>query len=353
MYYCGIDYHKKYSVVSIQNDAGDIVREQRINHAWEGVFEQLLGSLDEPVRVVYESSVNWSWLYEILERIENVEKIVLANPYKVKLISEAQIKTDKIDARKLALLLRLDVIPACYVPPRATRDRKEVIRQRIFWVRERTKIRSRIHKIIARQHNLNMPQVTDLFGRKGRAALNKVVLPDPDAMILVQNLAMLDTLDALIKMDEERIKADGAKDHSVEILQSMPGIGLVIGSVIATEIDTIARFGSYAKFAAYCGLVPSTHSSGGKTHHGRMLNQCNKWLKWAFIEAAWVAVGCSPYFGGLYKAQRARGKKANTAITITAKRMSQIAYRLLKEHRMYEERIYSGRSGHGLTASAA
>ena len=150
MYYCGIDYHKKYSVVSIQNDAGRIIREQRINHVWEGAFEQLLGSLEEPVKVVYESSVNWSWLYEILERIENVEEIILANPYKVKLISEAQIKTDKIDARKLALLLRLNVVPACYVPSRHTRDRKEVIRQRIFWVRERTRVRSRVHKIIAR-----------------------------------------------------------------------------------------------------------------------------------------------------------------------------------------------------------
>jgi transposase len=228
-----------------------------------------------------------------------------------------------------------------------------VIRQRIFWVRERTKVRSRIHKIISRQHNLNMPKVTDLFGKKGRAALNKAVLPDPDAMLLKQNLELLDTLGALIKEDEQRIGADGVADPKVQILQSIPGIGLVIGSVIATEIDTINRFGSAAKLASYCGLVPSTHSSGGKTYHGRMINQCNKWLKWAFIEAAWVSVGCSPYFGALYREQRERGKKANTAITITARRMSQVVYRLLKEERMYEERMYSGRSGNGLTASAA
>jgi hypothetical protein len=110
----------------------------------------------------------------------------------------------------------------------------------------------------------------------------------------------------------------------------------------------------------YCGIdyhkkysVVSIQNDTGDIVRERRINQCNKWLTWAFIETAWVAVGCSPYFGGLYKAQHARGKKANTAITITAKRMSQIVYRLLKEHRMYEERIYSGRSGIGLTASAA
>jgi len=72
-----------------------------------------------------------------------------------------------------------------------------------------------------------------------------------------------------------------------------------------------------------------------------MLWQCNKWLKWAFIEAAWIAVGCSAYFGGLYRHHRDRGKKANTAITIVARRLCGIAYHLLMENRCYEERCFS------------
>jgi len=72
-----------------------------------------------------------------------------------------------------------------------------------------------------------------------------------------------------------------------------------------------------------------------------MVPQCNRWLKWAYVEAAWVAVGCSSYFGGLYRQQRARGKQANTAITIVARRMCHIAYQLLTEDRVYEERPYS------------
>lgn len=353
MYYCGIDYHKKYSVVSMINENGQTVEERRIGHQNPALFEELLNGLDQPVKVVFENSLNWSWLYEILERIRNVKQIVLANPYKVKLISEAQIKTDKIDAGKLAHLLRLDVIPACHVPSRKMRERKEVLRQRIFWVRERTKVRSRIHKIVGRQHNLNMPQVTDLFGAKGRAALNKVQLPAPDDMLLKQNLAMLDTTNTLIKEAEKRIETDGQSDLAVSILQSVPGVGLIIGNVMACEIDGIERFRTVRHFLGYCGLVPSTYSSGGKTHHGRMLAGCNKWLKWTFIEASWVAVGCSPYFGALYAHHRGRGKKANTAICITAHRMAEIVYRLLNEQRNYKERIYSGCSGTGLRAAAA
>jgi len=353
MYYCGIDYHKKYSVVSIIDENGQPVDQRRIGHQVPNLFEELLGRLDQPVKVVFENSPNWSWLYEILEQIENVESITLANPYKVKLICEAQIKTDKIDAGKLAYLLRLDVIPACHVPSRIMRDRKEVLRQRIFWVRERTRIRARIHKILGRQHELNMPQVTDLFGSKGRAALNKVLLPAPDDLLLKQNLAMHDTLSVQIKEDEKRIESDGLTDPEVELLRSLPGVGLIISNVMACEIDGIERFRTPRHFAAYCGLVPSTYSSGGKTSHGRMLTGCDKWLKWAFIEAAWIAIGCSPYFGALYQRQRGRGKQANTAICITAHRMAEIAYKLLKEKRNYKEKIYSGRSDRGLRASAA
>lgn len=78
--------------------------------------------------------------------------------------------------------------------------------------------------------------------------------------------------------------------------------------MIAQEIDTIKRFSTAGKLCAYAGLVPTTYASGGKIAHGRMLPFCNRWLKWAFVEAAWVAVGCPDYFGTLYRKQRARGK---------------------------------------------
>ena len=341
MLYVGIDFHKKYSFLTVLDENGTILDQRRINHNDPSLFRQYFEGLKKPLSVVYESSFNWTWLYDLLEHIPCVKSIVLANPYKVRLIAEAQIKTDKIDSQKLAQLLRLDVIPACHIPNRNTRDRKEVLRQRAYWVKQRTAIRNRVHKIIDHQHGLNMPQVSDLFGKKGREALHKAVLPEPDQMLLNQNLCLLDTLKAQIKEDEKTIHRQSKPDRAVEIVSSVPGYGALLASIIATETDGIQRFRSVQRYTSYSGLAPTTHSSGGKTYMGRMMHQCNRWLKWAYIEAAWVAVGCSAYFGGLYRHELSRGKKANTAITIVARRMCHIIYQLLTEDRLYEARAFT------------
>jgi transposase len=129
-------------------------------------------------------------------------------------------------------------------------------------------------------------------------------------------------------------------------------MGKILAAVAAAEIDAIARFFSAAKLCAYAGLVPTTHGSGGKVYQGHLLKSRNKWLQWAFIEAAWVAVGCSSYFGGIYRVHRARGKKANIAITIVARRMCRISFTLLKERRNFQEHNFPGRSAVGLTVAA-
>jgi transposase len=340
MYYAGIDYHKRYSFVSIQDERGAVVLERQVPHNNPLVFAEIFQQLGGEAMVVYECGLNWTWLYEVLESISTVKRIVLANAYKVRLIAEAQIKTDKLDARKLAMLLRLGVIPACHIPSRELRKRKEVLRQRAYWVRRRTGLRNRVHRIIERQHGLAMPQVSDVFGKKGKEALRKAILPEPDAMLLTQNLNVLDQLDAVIKEDEQRIQAESKPDRSVEFITSIPGMGLITASIVATETDDIIRFLRSERYTAYAGLAPTTHSSGGKTYNGRMMQGCDKWLKWAFIEAAWVAVGCSAYFGGLYRQHRARGKTASVAITIVARRMCHIVYQLLVEKRGYEERTF-------------
>jgi len=356
MNYTGIDYHKRYSVVCIIDEAGNILHEERIEHGFPERFAALLGTY-APLEVAFEATMNWSWLYELLEVTAGIKRIVMANPLHVRLISAAQVKTDKVDSRKLAQLLRTGLLPASHIPDRATRLRKEVLRQRTFWVRTRTKVRNRVHRLLGRQHDLAMPQVTDLFGRKGRAALDKVALTSPDDMLLRQQLSVLDVLGTQIKELEARIAADGASDETVKLLSTVPGLGPILGNVIATEIDGIERFGDSASLCAYAGLIPSTSSSGDKTYHGRLVPSCNKWLRWALVEAAWVAVGCSAYFGGFYRHHRARGKKANTVIMIVARRMCQVIFRILKERRAYEARPCSkdvpGRSQQGRTTQAA
>ncbi|PYK79714.1 MAG: hypothetical protein DME37_08095 [Verrucomicrobia bacterium] len=120
-------------------------------------------------------------------------------------------------------------------------------------------------------------------------------------------------------------------------MRSVPGIGATLAAVIACEINVIERFGSAEKLCAYAKVVATTYASGGKVAHGRLLPSCNKWLHWALIEASWVAIGYSAYFGAFYQQRRARGKKPNTAVTIVARRMCCILYQLLQEKRDFEK----------------
>jgi transposase len=196
-----------------------------------------------------------------------------------------------------------------------------------------------------------MPQCSDLFGRRGLTALQKLVLAEPDATMLHEELELLALVQNQIKAQEERIVEFNAKDETTLRLQSIPGMGKILAAVAAAEIDSIGRFRSAAKLCAYAGLVPRTHASGGKVYQGPLLKSRNRWLQWAFIEAAWVAVGCSAYFGGLYRQHRARGKHANVAIISVARRMCQISFTLLKQRRDFCE-TFPGRSAVRLTAAA-
>lgn len=332
--FIGIDYHKRYSVYCVVDSRGDPVERGRIDHCRPEGFQELVRRWPG-CRVVFEASMNWHWLYEILVSELDVGDIVLANPFKTRIIAEAQIKTDKVDAHILAQLLRGNLVSSVHIGSRENRHRKEVLRQRAFFVRQRTMLRNRVHRLLGGQHGLKLPQCSDLFGRKGLGFLESLELPAPAGLLLKQQLEMLRTLAARIREDEKALRELLEESAQREWVSSIPGMGPILAAVVLSEIDDIGRFASARKLCGYAGLCPSTISSGGRTFHGKLLPHCNKWLRWAFVEAAWVAVGCSAYFGDFYKAKRASGKKPNTAILATARRMARITWQLLTQGRTY------------------
>jgi len=337
MKFVGIDIHKRYSVCVAQDEQGRKLGVARIEGNTASGFAQFFEGLGGESRAVIEACWNWGKIHDLLETVPAVVEVVVANPLKTHLIASAQIKTDKIDAGALATLLRGNLIARVHVPSKAVRQRKDTLRQRLYWARLRTRIRNRIHAVLDRQPQLELPQCSDLFGVRGMAHLRKLRLPEPDRTLLSEDLALMDLLNHQIKEQEKAIAARNQQDEATRWIQSIPGLGPILASVIAAEIDGIERFADSAHLCACAGLVPTTHASGGQVYHGGLLWACNKWLRWALIEGAWVAVGCSPYFGALYQRHRARGKKANTAITIVARRMCQIVYCLLKEQRPYRD----------------
>src|SRR5881394_333828 len=231
MNYVGVDIHKRYSVLVAVDERGRELGRSRSNGNTAFGFAQFFGGLEGKSKVVLEACWNWGRIYDLLSEIEQVEEVVLAHPLKTRLIADAQIKTDGLDAHGLATLLRGDLVARAYVPSKPTRQRKEVLRQRLYWARLRTRVRNRIHALIDRQGELSMPQCSDLFGRKGLNALNKLRLAEPDATLLSEELDLLKLIDSQIKAQEGRIVAFNANEQATQYLQSLPGMGKILAAV--------------------------------------------------------------------------------------------------------------------------
>jgi transposase len=341
MNYVGVDIHKRYSVLCATDESGRKLNEARVEQNAPQGFARFFAGLSGPSKAVVEASWNWGLIHDELEELEQVEEVVLAHPYKTRLIADAQIKTDRLDAYALSTLLRGNLVARAHVPRRVTRARKNMLRQRLYWARLRTMLRNRMHALLDRQRGLELPKCSDIFGARGLGFLRRLQLAEPDATLLHEQLALHDLIVQQMKAQEKRIATEFATEAMHHRLMSVPGIGATLAAVIACEIDTIERFANADKLCGYAGVVPTTRSSGGKVSHGKLLPFCNKWLRWAMIEASWVAIGCSPYFGALYQQHRARGKKANNAITIVARRMCRIIWQLLHEKRDFEKRALS------------
>lgn len=275
-------------------------------------------------------------MYDLLEELDI--KTVVGHPLKIRAIADAKIKSDSIDAKTLAHLLRADLIPQVHVPSKEVREQKNLLRHRLWLVRLQTMTKNRIHQLIDRNH-VKRPKVKNIFGVAGRTFLKGLNLPLIDQELLKDHLRLLDTLHEHIKKTEAWIGKELKNNHLMDILITLPGFGKVLSAIAALEIDNINRFRTPAKLASYSALIPSTFASGGKVYHGDLIPNGNRWLKYVFIEASWVSIRTSAYCRFYFERMKDR-KNSNVAIVALARRLSEIAYRCLKEKRAYEERPY-------------
>lgn len=339
MFTLGIDCHKKYSQVAVLNTNGQCKMEVKMPNNKES-FTRLLNELEEPCQAVIEAGYSWGVMYDILTEL-GVD-VTVAHALRVKAIASAKIKTDTIDARTLAELLRAGLIPEIYIANKDVRRQRNILRQRCWLVRIRTMIKNRIHSVLVRNH-VEPPGFSDIFCVAGRKFLASLELPSPDDDILKQDLLFLEEVNEHIKQSEQWIERTLSDNHYRAVIQTIPGFGKILSALVSLEIDNINRFPYPAKLSAYAGLVPTTYASGGKTYHGSLLPNCNRWLRYAFIEASWTIITHSHYFRALYQRIKIR-KGPQAAISATARRLSEVVYHCLKDNRAYEERPYFKRA---------
>jgi transposase len=340
-YTIGCDAHKNYSIFAVMNEAGQVVKHKRIDHH-PGAIQAFLGRFPIGTPVALESIGNWYWIVEEIEIAGCLP--LLTHPAKAKLMMGNVNKTDKLDAAGLATLLRLGSLPTVWIPPRKTRDERELPRTRMALVRMRTALKNRIQSTLAK-YNRSISEASDVYLPKWRPDLEAAIaaLPPETARCVLDELTILDRLIQQIKQMEKRIKATIQVTPSTQLLKTLPGVGDTLAIVIEREIGSIKRFSSAECFASYAGTVPTVHSSGGHTRYGHLRKQSNQYLKWAFIEAANTIVRHhrSPSWHDkhvvrLYR--RIRSRKGHfIAVGALARHLSEAAFWVLTKNEVYRE----------------
>jgi transposase len=338
MKYIGLDLHKKNIFATVLGEDGKILSKVNISSKKQDIqyYLKSIGKKEE-ISIAMEASYNWLYYFRTVEDLS--DNIILAHPLKTRIIGEAKIKTDKIDSKALAYMLRADMLPRAYVPSKASMENKILLRNRISLVRIRTQIKNKIHVIIDRNRDcyLALENLTDVFGAAGKKMLKCIKIPSPDYIILKSYLDLIDEIGKKIKELEVEIAKKSLNDRDINLLKSIPGIGNFTAFLIKSEIDDISRFSSREKLCSYTGLVPSTHQSGAKCYQGRITKQGNKFLRWALTEAAQISIRHSPYFRYQYSKIRAK-RNHNSAIIAVVRKMTEIIYVILKNSNPYIEK---------------
>jgi transposase len=313
------------------NEQGNILSEDKVSTN-SNEIKEYFGSLVETdvTEIAVEPISSWYHFYELVESLGCT--VHLANPLKVKAIASARIKTDKIDARILAHLLRTNLLPEAYIPSRAIRDLKEVLRTRASLVHLRTEVKNKIHAIL---HKTGVThEYTDLFGKGGREFLTCLELRTPYRRALDKYLAVTDNLDELIEQANFEIESKATDDEQAILLTTIHGVGYYTALLINSEIGDIKRFPSWRHLASYAGVVPSVYSSGGKTRTGKITRQGSKWLRWTIVDIAVRQARAESKLGEFYQKMKKK-KGTRIAKVATARKLLEVIYSMLKNNTPY------------------
>lgn len=335
------DSHKHYTQVCVETGSGARLSEGRIEHR-RGVFGGFLSRWEAGSPVAVETIGNWYWIIDEIEAAGMKPQLVHAR--KAKLMLGCVNKTDKLDARGINKLQRAGTLPTVWIPPSELRDKRELCRSRMMLSRERTRLKNRIHSIIAKYGLQEMfSDCSDIFSQKSSGVMAACIgeLPEQTCYVMRLLLKELRSVESRIGLLEHRIRKVYRKDRRIELLETIYGVGSVLSVVIDQEIGDVNRFGSSEQFASYAGVCPRVYSSGDRTHYGKLRSDVDHYLKWAFCEAANVVSRHyrrwpDRHVSRLYKRllhKRGHGK----AVCAVARHLAEAAYWVLKKEEPYRE----------------
>ena len=281
--------------------------------------------------MVVESTFNWYWLVDGLQAAGY--KVHLANTTAIKKYDGLKHSGDETDARHLAHLLRLGILPTGTILPPEQRTVRDLARKRMQLVRSRTAHILAVENITARQLGMRISsnQVKQLTAE----AVDQMPLSADVALAIKANVAVITTLSAQIDLLEKRLQESVGARAEYGILTSAPGIGQVLATTILLETGPIERFADAGNFASYARCVDSRHTSNGKKKGEGNTKNGNKYLAWAFVEAANFALRYCPEAKHFYERKKARTNNV-VAIKALAHKLARACFHMLKEKKPFD-----------------
>lgn len=337
MNYCGIDLAGVSSYVYVTDEKGRRLAAGAVETRKESLERRLKPFVRGGLSIAIEAGNQTAWVHEVL--VAMGAKVTVVNPGKVKAIAESRRKTDKIDARILCELLRVDGLPhPVHMPGRDTRALRGLLVARRQLIAARTKV-SNVVRGMLRQEGVRLPcgALKSMVGwrRLLEQGYEQAHLPIVLATYFDVFVSLTDSIHDL----EKKLSESERKDKRVARLQTMPKVGPIAALTFVAAVDDVNRFPTSRKLVGYSGLAPTVRSSGERTEYGSISREGRGELRAVWVQIAHLVAtdrtgATQPLRRWFQKVAGKRGKK--TAVVALARRLLVIAYRLLKDETVYD-----------------
>ncbi|WP_028222846.1 IS110 family RNA-guided transposase [Paraburkholderia oxyphila] len=337
MNHCGIDLHSNNCVVVVSDENDRILHQKRLPNDLAQIQAVLGPYREELSGVVVESTYNWYWLVDGLT--DAGYHVHLAHPAAIRKYDGLKHSGDFADAAYLAQLLRLGLLPEGYVCPREERGARDLARKRMQLVRYRTAQILSIEGIMVRQTGSRMKgeAVKQLTAEQVNAL---AFVPDV-ALAMEANRVVSETLGQQIEVLEKRLHKRVSLRPEYHLLKTVPGIGETLATTIMLETGSISRFAQVGNFSSYCRCVDSRRESNGKKKGEGNTRNGNKYLAWAFVEAANFAIRYSPQARSFYDRKKSKTNRA-LATKALAHKLARACYYMLRDQKPFDAKLCFG-----------
>jgi transposase len=334
--YAGIDLHSSNCYLAVIDEQQRRLYSKRLPNSLDHILTALQPFKEELSGVVVESTYNWYWLVDGLQ--EQGYRMHLANPSAIRQYEGLKHTDDKWDAFWLAQLLLLGILPQGYIYPKAERPARDLLRRRLLFVRHRTAYILSLQSMVQRccGHGISGNAIKKLTPPEAAA-----LFPDPQLGLTARfQVETIGFLTEQIRAIEKAVLPQVKLRPEFEILLTMPGIGKILGLTIMLEVGDIRRFAKAGNFASYCRCVKSQKLSNTKKKGEGNRKNGNRYLSWAYVEAANFAVRYSPRAKAFHQRKCAKAQKV-VAIKALANKLARASFYILRDQSSFDEkRLY-------------